>query len=60
MLTTASQKLKLVTPHYQHVEGTSFAAPIVTSAIACMLEANPTLPPLLVRDVLKENSSRRC
>jgi len=49
-------ELKLVTPHYQHVEGTSFAAPIVTSAIACMLEANPTLPPLLVRDVLKETA----
>ena len=49
-------ELKLITPHYQHVEGTSFAAPIVASAIACMLEANPTLPPLLVRDVLKETA----
>jgi len=38
------------------VEGTSFAAPIVASAIACMLEANPTLPPLLVRNVLKETA----
>jgi serine protease AprX len=44
-------KLKLITPYHQHVEGISFAAPIVASAIACMLEANPTLPPLLVRDV---------
>ena len=49
-------ELKLITPHYQHVEGTSFAAPIVASAIACMLEANPTLPPLLVRNVLKETA----
>jgi serine protease AprX len=49
-------ELKLITPHYQHVEGTSFAAPIVTSAIACMLEANPALSPLLVRDVLKETA----
>lgn len=48
--------LKLITPHYQHVEGTSFAAPIVASSIACMLEANPTLPPLLVRDVLKQTA----
>ena len=49
-------ELKLITPHYQHVEGTSFAAPIVASAIACMLEANPALTPLLVRDVLKETA----
>ena len=49
-------ELKLITPHYQHVEGTSFAAPIVASAIACMLEATPTLSPLLVRDVLKETA----
>ena len=49
-------ELKLITPHYQHVEGTSFAAPIVASSIACMLEANPDLPPLLVRDVLKETA----
>ena len=49
-------ELKLITPHYQHVEGTSFAAPIVASTIACLLEANPTLTPLLVRDVLKETA----
>jgi serine protease AprX len=49
-------ELKLITQHYQHVEGTSFAAPIVASAIACMLEANPALTPLLVRDVLKETA----
>ena len=41
-----------VTPHYQHVEGTSFAAPLVASAVACMLEAQPTLEPALVREVL--------
>jgi serine protease AprX len=49
-------ELKLITPHYQHVEGTSFAAPIVASAIACMLEANPSLTPLVVRDLLKQTS----
>ena len=49
-------ELKLITPHYQHVEGTSFAAPILASAIACMLEANPTLTPRLIRDILKETA----
>jgi serine protease AprX len=44
--------LKLVTPHYQHVDGTSFAAPLVASALACALEANPSLRPRLVRDAL--------
>jgi len=45
-------ELKLVTPHYQHVDGTSFAAPLVSSVVACMLQANPALTPRLVRDVL--------
>ena len=43
---------KLITPHYQHVDGTSFAAPLTASVIGCMLEANPDLTPLLVRDIL--------
>ncbi len=47
------QELKLVTPFYQHVEGTSFAAPIVASIVACMLEANPRLTPNQIKHVLK-------
>jgi serine protease AprX len=46
------QALKLVTPHYQHVDGTSFAAPLVASAVACAFEANPGLSPALIRYVL--------
>jgi serine protease AprX len=38
-------EMKMVTPHYQHVEGTSFAAPIIASVVACMLEANASLTP---------------
>jgi serine protease AprX len=49
-------ELKLITPHYQHVDGTSFATPLVASTIACMLEANPDLPPLLVRSILIESA----
>jgi serine protease AprX len=45
-------ELKLITPHYQHVEGTSFAAPIVAGIVACMLEANPQLSPRRLRELL--------
>src|SRR6185503_9455793 len=39
----ALQQHKIVAAHYQHVDGTSFAAPIVASIAAQMIEANPTL-----------------
>jgi serine protease AprX len=42
----------LVTPFYQHVDGTSFAAPLVSSVAACLLEANRELAPALLREVL--------
>jgi len=45
-------ELRLVTPHYQHVEGTSFAAPIASGVVAAMLEANPGLGPRRVRELL--------
>lgn len=45
-------ELKLVTPHYQHVEGTSFAAPTVAGVVACMLEANPKLTPGRIKELL--------
>lgn len=45
-------ELKMVTPYYQHVEGTSFAAPVVAGVVACMLEANPSLTPRRVRELL--------
>lgn len=46
------QRMKLITPYYQHSDGTSFAAPIVASTVACVLEANPNLTPILVRQIL--------
>jgi serine protease AprX len=49
-------ELKLITPHYQHVEGTSFAAPLAAGTIACILEANPRLSPLLVREILVDTA----
>jgi serine protease AprX len=55
---SALQQLKIVAAHYQHVDGTSFAAPIVTSLVAQMIEANPTLTPGAVRNILISTSDR--
>ncbi len=50
-------QLKLITPHYQHVDGTSFAAPLVASAAACLLEANGALSPAAVREILARTAA---
>lgn len=49
---------KAVGRHYQHVDGTSFAAPIVASVAAQMLEANPSLSPAAVRQILMSTADR--
>ena len=49
---------KIVATHYQHVDGTSFAAPIVTSIVAQMIEANPTLTPGAVKNILISTADR--
>lgn len=46
------EKARYISPHYQHSDGTSFAAPVVSSVIAQMLEANPTLNPADIRELL--------
>jgi len=43
---------KFIHAHYQHVDRTSFAAPIVASLAAQMLEANPALTPAQVKTIL--------
>lgn len=49
---------KIVAAHYQHVDGTSFAAPIVTSLVAQMIEANPALTPGAIRNILLSTADR--
>ena len=44
--------------HYQHVDGTSFAAPIVTSIVAQMIEANPRLTPGAIKNILISAADR--
>lgn len=43
---------KLVRPEYKLTEGTSFASPIVASVVCCMLEANPSLTPAQIHELI--------
>ena len=55
---TALQQEKIVAAHYQHVDGTSFAAPIVTSIVAQMIQANPSLTPGAIKNILISTADR--
>ncbi len=48
----------VITRHYKYVDGTSFAAPIVSSVIAQMLEANPKLTPQQIKRILISTAER--
>lgn len=52
------QEENVIDGHYKFVDGTSFAAPIVSSIIACMLEANPRLTPQQVKQILINTAER--
>ena len=52
------QTAKYISPAYMHVDGTSFAAPLVTAVVAQLLEANSTLTPLMVRQILLSTAKR--
>ncbi|MCA1589313.1 MAG: S8 family serine peptidase [Acidobacteria bacterium] len=48
----------VITKHYKYVDGTSFSAPIVSSLVAQMLEANPALTPQQIKCILISTSER--
>ena len=50
---------KYIHPHYQHVDGTSMAAPLVSATVALMLEANPMLSPVEVKHMLMSPATPR-
>lgn len=52
------QEAKYISLGYMHVDGTSFAAPIVCSVIAQLLEINPGLSPASIREILFSTSKR--
>jgi serine protease AprX len=50
------QEMQYIAPYYKNVDGTSFAAPIVSSVIAQMLEANPQLTPAEIKQILMDTA----
>ena len=51
-------KDKVVGRHYQHADGTSFAAPTVASIAAQLLEVNPQLTPAAIRQIFMSTADR--
>lgn len=47
---------KWVHPNYQHVDGTSVSAAIVSGVVTQMMQANPNLTPESVREILSESA----
>lgn len=56
IVATGIRSNMLINPWYKMVDGTSFAAPIVTSVIAQMLEVAPCLTPHDVKDILQRTA----
>jgi serine protease AprX len=48
----------VITKSYKYVDGTSFSAPIVSSIVAQMLEANPRLTPQKIKRILISTAER--
>ena len=60
LITIKLREGNVINQHYKFVDGTSFAAPIVSSIVACMLEANPKLTPQQVKRILIETAETSC
>jgi serine protease AprX len=58
MISIKLHEADVISEHYKFVDGTSFAAPIVSSVVACMLEANPHLRPQQVKRILIDTAER--
>ena len=53
-----SAAASLISEYYKFVDGTSFAAPIVSSVVAQMIEANPRLTPQQIKRILIDTAIR--
>lgn len=58
LITIKLREGNVINQYYKYVDGTSFAAPIVSSIAACMLEANPRLSPQQVKRILIDTAER--
>ena len=58
LITIKLREGNVINQHYKFVDGTSFAAPIVSSIVACMLQANPKLTPQKVKRILIDTAER--
>jgi serine protease AprX len=58
LITIKLREGNVINEDYKYVDGTSFAAPIVSSIIACMLEANPNLSPARIKRILIDTAER--
>lgn len=58
LITIKLREGNVINQHYKFVDGTSFSAPIVSSIVACMLEANPELTPQQVKRILIDTAER--
>jgi serine protease AprX len=58
IITLKIRQENVITRDYKYVDGTSFAAPIVSSVAAQMLEANPQLTPQQIKRILISTAER--
>src|SRR5437016_12275097 len=58
LITIKLREGNVINQHYKYVDGTSFAAPIVSSIVACMLEASPRLTPPQIKRILIDTAER--
>ena len=58
LITLKIRRENVITRHYKYVDGTSFSAPIVSSVIAQMIEANPDLSPGAIKRILISTAER--
>ena len=58
LITIKMREGNVINQDYKYVDGTSFAAPIVSSIVACILEANPHLSPAQIKGILIDTAER--
>jgi serine protease AprX len=58
LITLKIRRENVITKNYKYVDGTSFSAPIVSSVVAQILQANPSLSPQQVKRILISTAER--